>query len=159
MDIGYNSEYTKLQSVALHLPRKEELEMMPAKDAMYVTEPDYKKVLKEFEQYVKLLWSLDIDVYTDSEMSVEYHPNSIYMRDIAGIMPDGIILGNPKYDVRKPEKKNFEKFLDYHKYKGNVIDTNSDFEGADMFWTKPNEVTLSVGNRTSLKSFDHLKQM
>ena len=68
MDIGYNSEYTKLQSVALHLPRKEELEMMSAKDAMYVTEPDYEKVLKEFEEYVKLLWSLDIDVYTDSEM-------------------------------------------------------------------------------------------
>ena len=160
MDIGYNSEYTKLQSVALHLPRKEELEMMSAKDAMYVTEPDYEKVLKEFEEYVKLLWSLDIDVYTDSEMEgIITCPNSIYMRDIAGIMHDGIILGNPKYDVRKPEKENFNKFLDYHNYKGNVIDTNSDFEGADMFWTKPDEVTLSVGNRTSLKSFDHLKQM
>lgn len=162
MDIGYNSEYGRLKSVALHFPRENELKMMSAKDSMYVKAPDYKKVLKEFQQYVELLWKLDIDVYTDSEMPEEdiiSCPNSIYMRDIAGIMPDAIILGNPKYDVRKPEKNNFKKFLEYHNYTGNLIDTDSEFEGADMFWTKHNEVTLSVGNRTSLKSFDHLKQM
>ena len=162
MDIGYNSEYGRLKSVALHFPRKNELEMLSAKDSMYVKKPDYEKVLKEFQQYVELLWSLDINVHTDSEMpdaDINSCPNSIYMRDIAGIMPDGIILGNPKYDVRKPEKKNFESFLEYHNYNGNIIDTISEFEGADMFWTKPNEVTLSVGNRTSLKSFDYLKLM
>jgi len=162
MDIGYNSEYGRLKSVALHFPRESELEMMSAKESMYVKKPDYKEVLKEFRQYVELLWSLDINVYTDSEMldaDINPCPNSIYMRDIAGIMPDGIILGNPKYDVRKPEKKNFKEFLKYHKYNGNVIDTGSEFEGADMFWTKHNEITLSIGNRTSLKSFDYLKQM
>ena len=79
----------------------------------------------------------------DSEMDgIITCPNSIYMRDIAGIMHDGIILGNPKYDIRKPEKENFSNFLDYHNYKGNIIDTNSDFEGDE------NYVSYFIGDGT-----------
>lgn len=162
MEIGYNSEYGRLKSVFLHIPRRGELEMASVEEAMYEYKPNYNYVLEEVSEYWDLLVKLGIDVQTSmNTVDYIYYPNAIYMRDVAAMMHDAIILGNPRYDVRKGEELNFIKFLRQNDYKGKLIEFPEDvtFEGADMLRTGPNEITISAGNRTSVKVVDTLKAL
>jgi len=162
MEVGYNSEYGKLQSVFLHIPRRGELEMMTADEAMYEFQPNYDVVLEEVSALWDLLNKLGIEVHTDMHTpDYLYHANAIYMRDVAAVLDDSIILGNLRYDVRKGEELNLIKYLRKEQYAGKLIEFSEDitFEGADMLRTKPDEVILSVGNRTSPKVAETLQQL
>ncbi len=162
MQIGYNTEYARLKSVFLHIPRRGELEMTSVEDAMYEYKPNYDVVLYEVDDYIKLLKSLGIEVHTSiNTPDYLYYPNGIYMRDVAAMMHDAIIIGNPKYDVRKGEELNFIKYLRSIDYRGKLIEMKDDvtFEGADMLRKSPNEIIVSVGNRTNIKSIDTLKSL
>jgi len=153
-EFGYSNEYDKLESVMIHIPRKNEIEYFDPKRAMYKSIPNYEKLLEEVDAYKKKLISLGIFVYDDlyfHETEYNRFPNQIYMRDLAVIMPDAIILANPKYDIRKGEEKNMLATLRHWGYSGRVIELSSrvTMEGADFFWISESEVLISIGNRTS----------
>jgi N-dimethylarginine dimethylaminohydrolase len=153
-EFGYKNEYDKLQSVMIHIPRRHELEYTDPKKAMYKSIPTYDKLLEEVDAYRTLLISLGIHVCDDLYFhETEYNPfpNQLYMRDLAVITNDSVILANPKYDIRKGEEKNMLATLRHWGFEGRIIELskNATMEGADFFWISENEVLISVGNRTS----------
>jgi N-dimethylarginine dimethylaminohydrolase len=153
-EFGYSNEYDKLESVMLHIPRRNEIEYFDPKKAMYKSIPNYEKLLEEVDAYRTKLISLGIAVYDDlyfHETEYNSFPNQLYMRDLAVIMPDAVILANPKYNIRKGEEKNLLATLRHWGYSGRIIElaSSSTMEGADFFWVSESEVIVSVGNRTS----------
>ena len=153
-EFGYSNEYDKLESVMLHIPRRHEIEYFDPKKAMYKSIPNYERLLEEVDAYRTKLISLGIAVYDDLYFhETEYNPfpNQLYMRDLAVIMPDAVILANPKYNIRKGEEKNLLTTLRHWGYSGRIIElaSSSTMEGADFFWVSESEVIVSVGNRTS----------
>jgi dimethylargininase len=153
-EFGYSNEYDKLESVMLHIPRRNEIEYTDPKKAMYKSIPNYEKLLEEVDAYRTKLISLGVQVYDDlyfHETEMRSFPNQVYMRDLAVIMPDSIILANPKYDIRKGEEKNLLELLRHWGYTGRIIELANtvNMEGADFFWLSKSEVLISVGNRTS----------
>lgn len=154
VEIGYTNEYSKLEAVAIHIPRKYEVVVKDPKTVMFKSVPNYDRLLEEVDQYRTLLKSLNIKVYDDisfSDTDINPFPNQIYARDLAVITPTHFILANPKYDVRKGEQHNLLTTMRKHGYVGQVVDISGDvtMEGADFFWINENEVLISIGNRTS----------
>jgi N-dimethylarginine dimethylaminohydrolase len=155
VEIGYTDEYSRLKAVALHIPRYKEVVVTDPKSVMFKSVPNYEKLLYEVDEYRKLLKSLDIIVYDDAsfkdaDMYGPFH-NLVYMRDLAVIAPDRLILANPKYDIRKGEQEIMLATMRRNGYIGGYMDLPKDvtMEGADFFWVNENEVIISVGNRTS----------
>jgi len=151
---GYTNEYDRLVTAMIHIPRRHEIEYFDPKKAMYKSIPNYEKLLEEVDQYRTLLQNLGVQVYDDVYFhDTEYNPfpNQIFMRDLAVIMPNAIILANPKYDIRKGEERNLLATMRKWGYFGRVIELsrNATMEGADFFWISESEVLISVGNRTS----------
>jgi N-dimethylarginine dimethylaminohydrolase len=153
--ISCRDEYSKLEAVALHIPRRKEILVSDPKAVMFKEVPNYEKLIYEVDAYRKLLKSLDITVYDDSmfkdaDMYGPF-PNLVYMRDLAVIAPDRLILANPKYKIRKGEQEIMLATMRRNGFIGGYLDLPSDvtMEGADFFWINEKEVIISVGNRTS----------
>jgi len=164
MDIGYNSEYTRLESVLLHIPIREEIIGHHPDDAMYEDKPDYDLVIGELKQYMFTLQSLGIKVYSDIGILrkgvMAYFPNLIFMRDLAAVIPNTIILANMKYEIRRGEPYCLKDILRFHGYKDDIYELcRGTFEGADFLWRNPSTVLLSVGNRTSTEVIDSMKDI
>jgi len=153
--ISCRDEYSKLEAVALHIPRRKEILVSDPKAVMFKEVPNYEKLIYEVDAYRKLLKSLDITVYDDAmfkdaDMYGPF-PNLVYMRDLAVIAPDRLILANPKYKIRKGEQEIMLATMRRNGFIGGYLDLPSDvtMEGADFFWINEKEVIISVGNRTS----------
>ena len=156
MDIGVNSEFGKLKSVLLHIPTRQEFAFGDAADMMFLNKPDYDKVLYEINCYIELLESLGIQVYTDygfklrSEYAKDY-PNLIYMKDLAIVTPDKIILCRPYHKVRQGEEKYLYKLLKHigvEEYKIDYIPVGT-HEAADVIWLSSQRLMINNGYRTS----------
>lgn len=157
LKIGYTDEYSRLTAVALHIPRRKEVVVPYPGAVMFQEVPNYEKLLEEVDAYRKLLVSLGIQVVDDSKFidADKYgpYPNLIYMRDLAVVTPDRLILANPKYQIRKGEEEIMFATLRRNGYIGPSLDLPDDItmEGADFFWINPKHVLISVGNRTSIE--------
>ena len=154
LSIGQCDEYSKVESILLHIPRRREVLGRTPGEVMYKSIPNYEKLLHEIDAYRKLLTSLGIDVYDDAQFKdADIHgpyPNLIYQRDLGVVTPDRLILANPKYDIRKGEQDIMFATLRRNGYIGPYMELPEDvtMEGADFFWVNENEVIISVGNRT-----------
>jgi len=144
----------------LHKPSKRELICMKPEDAMYAstTAPDYWKVTQEFNEYVHKLEQLGVEVIV-TENDDNICPNNIFMRDIAAVIGEYIVVGNPAYDIRKPEVENFIQGLNNVKMPQQVIrlSTKTTLEGADVFVLPHKTIIVSVGNRTNIIAYNQLK--
>lgn len=145
----------------LHKPSKRELMCTKPEDAMYASTnsfPDYWKVTQEFNEYVHKLKQLGVEVIV-TENDDNICPNNIFMRDIAAVIGNTIVIGNPAYDIRKPEVVNFTNNL--HRIPGNLdaitLSDKSTIEGADIFVLPNNTIIVSVGNRTNIVAYNQLK--
>jgi len=153
--IGCTNEYSKLEAVALHIPRRKEVLVNDPKEVMFKEVPNYEKLIYEIDAYRKLLKSLDITVYDDAMFKDAdmYGPfsNLVYMRDLGVVTPDRLILANPKYKIRKGEQEIMLATMRRNGFVGGYLDlpSNVTMEGADFFWISEDEVLISVGNRTS----------
>ena len=158
------NEYGKLKEVILHKPQQKELNSVSAEAAMYATvkTPDYYKVLQEFNEYVLLLESLGVKVWVDDIDHDNVCPNNIFMRDIAAVVGNTLIIGTPAYDIRKPEVENFKNFLATSglqtRFKEIIhLNGTATFEGADLFVHDDKTIIVAVGNRTNIQAYDRLK--
>jgi len=154
VEIGYTDEYSKLESVMIHIPRIGEVVVKDAKEVMFKQVPNYDALLEEVDQYRTLLMELGIKVYDDIDFrdtDLNPFPNQIFARDLAIITPNYYIMANPKYRIRKGEQFNALTTIRRHGYVGQVLELpiNITMEGADFFWINEKEVLISVGNRTS----------
>jgi len=164
LQIYQSDEYSRIESVLLHIPRQQEVIVKNAADVMFKQVPNYIKLLEEIDQYRTLLRSLDIKVYDDvdfKDTDLNPFPNQIYMRDLAVITPDHLIVANPKYKIRQGEQYNMLTTLRRHGYVGRIVELPNDvhMEGADFFWVSKDEVIISVGNRTSSQFADMFKSL
>jgi len=164
LEIYQEDEYSRIESVALHIPRKYEVLVKDAASVMFKQIPNYARLLEEVDQYRTLLKSLGIKVYDDVDFrdtDLNPFPNQIFMRDLAVITPEHLIVANPKYNIRKGEQYNMLTTLRRHGYIGKVVELPEDvtMEGADFFWISKNEVIISVGNRTSSSFADTFKSL
>jgi arginine deiminase len=156
MDIGVNSEFGKLNSVLLHIPTQQELDGLDVKKAMYQYLPKYEAIMREILAYIELLESLDVTVYTDlgfpgrMENGARF-PNLIYMKDLAIVTPDKVVMCRPFHKVRQGEEIYTELLL---KHIG-VQDYQIDYipigyhEGADVVWLNPRKILINYGYRTT----------
>lgn len=154
VEIGYTNEYSKLESVMIHIPRIGEVVVKDAKEVMFKQVPNYDALLEEVDQYRTLLMELGIKVYDDIDFrdtDLNPFPNQIFARDLAIVTPNYYIMANPKYRIRKGEQFNALTTIRRHGYVGQVLELpiNITMEGADFFWINEKEVLISVGNRTS----------
>jgi len=164
MEIGYTNEYSKLQSVALHIPRRSEVIVNDPKKVMFKQIPNYNKLIEEVSEYRQLLKNLGVTVHDDvnfKDCDLNPFPNQIYSRDLAVVAPGYIILANPKYDIRKGEQENLLATLRRNGYVGQIVKLpdHITMEGADFFWINENEVLVSVGNRTSIEFANMFKNL
>jgi len=155
IEYGYTDEYSALESVAIHIPRRKEVLVNDASSVMFKEVPNYVELLNEVDQYRNLLRSLGIKVYDDAMFKdADLHgpyPNLIYMRDLGVLTHDRLILANPKYDIRKGEQEIMLTTMRRSGFVGSILDLPESvtMEGADFFWINDKEVLISVGNRTS----------
>lgn len=158
MNINLSNEYGRLKSVLLYKPTNPIVyDIDSADDALFEEIPDYDKIVTEIESYVKLLKSLDVNVY---QFDNPLDPNSIYAKDLIIAGNSKVVVCNPKYDVRRGEKGILERF-----FMNNNIEcyTSEDqdmyFEGADFFWLNKNEALLNCGARTSIDAVNYLSEV
>lgn len=155
LSVGVHDEYSQLESVFIHIPRKQEVVVNDPEKVMFSAVPNYNELIDEVDAYIKLLTELGITVYHDGffrEPELQPFPNAIYQRDLAVIGPDNtVFLANPKYNIRKGEEQHLLFNLRRWGFFGRVVDLEPriTMEGADFFWVNKNKVIISVGNRTS----------
>lgn len=182
LKVYYPNEYSDLESVMIHVPNREELSFLKSiqnpSDYRISEIPNIEKYIQEIYDYIELLESLNIQVYTDENIdynsvwsSLDFNfnqlPNFIFLRDLALIVNNRIILANPKYEKARLNEEVQKLLVFLHEYKitnkYNVITKDPiladyNMEGAD-FLVKDNEVWCSVGNRTDsefINSFPYI---
>jgi N-dimethylarginine dimethylaminohydrolase len=153
--INYTNEFGKLKRVALYKPLINEVHQGNPSDSMYITNPNAEKVLAEFENLVKTFSDLGLEVVL-LEDSIHKHPpttNMIFLRDVAAIIDEKIILANMKYDLRKAEPYKFKDLLmDKCKVSEDTfveLPASMTMEGADIILCGESKVIAYTGFRTS----------
>lgn len=160
--INYTNEFGKLKKVALYKPRINEIYQGNPSDVMYVTKPDAEKVLIEFNNVVQAFRDLGIEVVLLEDLEHPYlqTTNMIFLRDVAAIIDNKIILANMKYALRKTEPRKFKNlFMDKCKVGENVfveLPNNMTMEGADIIVCNDSKILAYAGFRTSLEAVNKI---
>lgn len=162
--INYCNEYCKLKRVALYKPNLNEIYQGDPGDVMYSDKPDPKKVLAEFSNIVEAYQSLGVEVITLEDRSGKYPQtsNMIFLRDVAAVIGDKIILANMKFAVRKNEPAKFKNLL----IDQGAIDESgfmelsgsTTMEGADIFVKNLSHILTYTGYRTSANAVTEIAQ-
>lgn len=146
IEFGYENEYDPLQSVILMFPEQGAVEFVNPARAMFCTTPSYGKLKSELFAFKKLLNFLGIETYV---AMYNRYPNQVFVRDLAIVAPNGIILAMMRHTVRQGEELELLKFLGELGLGSVATSSPYYMEGADFFWLSSTEVVISVGNRTS----------
>ncbi len=160
--VNYTNEFGILIRVALYKPRLDEIFQGTPNDAMYSLTPEAKKVMSEVSNVADAFADLGVEVVL-LEDPEQLHPqttNMIFLRDVAAIIDDKIILANMKYDLRKAEPRKFKKLLmDKCKVSEDVfaeLADNMTMEGADIIISKESGLLVYTGFRTSTEAIDEI---
>lgn len=160
--VNYRNEYGKLIRVALYKPRLDEIFQGAPNDAMYSSTPEAKKVISEFNNVADAFANLNVEVIL-LEDPQQLHPqttNMIFLRDVAAIIDDKIILANMKYDLRKAEPRKFKDLLmDKCKLSENVfreLPGSMTMEGADIMRSGESQIFAYTGFRTSSQAIGEI---
>jgi N-dimethylarginine dimethylaminohydrolase len=97
MEITYQSEYSELKSLLLKHPqvafRNEEYLENNWQDLNYLAKPDYNKAIEEYEKFIEIFTSHNIDVQflvNDDSTGMD----SVYVRDAAITTNEGMLICN-----------------------------------------------------------------
>jgi len=125
----------------------------------YKNEPDLVKAKEEYEAFVKLLQSFDVELKFlpgNSETSLD----SIYVRDASIATNNGMIICNMGKPQRSTETKYHNKyFISSNIPVKGVIKSPGTIEGGDVVWI--DETTLAVGRgyRTNDAGIEQLRTL
>jgi N-dimethylarginine dimethylaminohydrolase len=160
--VNYNSEYTRLKKVALYRPNFDEVEQIDVKNVMYTEIPDPKAVYEEFDGIVDKLRSLGVEVIVlEDKENYTHTSNMIFLRDVAMVFRNKIVLANMKYGIRKKEPEKFKYLLEKnnHRYSDSFInlDNNAIMEGADIFVLSLDLLYIYQNNRTNSNATSEIK--
>lgn len=153
-----NSGIGELKQVLLSEPtnvqQAEQLNEIAKKWTM--TAIDETLVKQEFHQLQEVYVKLGVDVKVVT--SAATMPHGVFSRDLGGCVKEGVILGNFKQNIRKPETDFFRSALENLDVSviGEIIGDGI-FEGGDFSFL--NEDTIAVGllDRTNEEGFRQLQ--
>jgi N-dimethylarginine dimethylaminohydrolase len=162
--VQYHNEYGRLRKVALYRPTLIEIGQDDADKWMYISIPDAKRVLHEFEGIIRKFQDLNVqvEVLDSSECPSTPTSNMIYLRDVALVFQDRLLLANMKHGLRQHEPEKFRQLLGGNDkgYLATFLGLNQDvyMEGADILVIRENLLYVYVGSRTSSNVVDAVEQ-
>lgn len=163
MKTCYQSDVGKIQRVLIKHARdafiSEDNIANQWQDLFYHSQPDFTKAIAEYDYFVDLLDSFDIDIHFLPENNKTYL-DSIYPRDSSIVCDKGIILCNMGKAARENEPVAQEEV--YKKLEIPMcgqITGKGKIEGGDVTWI--NEKTLAVGQgyRTNEEGIHQLQEL
>jgi len=162
--VDYQSDYGILRKVALYRPRLDEMFLGDPAHVMYRSRPEPSIVMKEFDALVEKLLELGVEVILLEDHQKRYPTsyNLIFLRDVALVIRDKIILSNMRFEIRRQEPSKFRSLLtDYSQHYASMILTirgDNSFEGADFLVSGSNSVYSCTSNRTSVEAVNTLAE-
>lgn len=158
--VHYPNEYGRLKKVVLYRPRIDEIEQTDYQNAMYLAAPNPRRILEEFDGIVRAFRKLGVAVIIleDTKGRLESCPNMIFLRDVASVIDDHIILGRMKYTVRKNEPEKFTTLLLHtnQQFQRHLVSLpkGQTMEGADILLGPDGMIFTYTGYRTSKAASD-----
>ena len=157
-DWGAESECTPLRAVLLHLPGKE-VESLADPDEVQMLSPIEVDLMRQ--QHAALA-----EAYRQAEVHVHYvtpavtpPPNTMFVRDLFFMTPEGAILARPASTVRAGEERHVARRLaDLGVPIIRTVRGKGTFEGADALWLDENTVLLASGLRTNEEGANQVEQ-
>ncbi|MBX3020564.1 MAG: hypothetical protein KF799_02710 [Bdellovibrionales bacterium] len=162
---GVNSEWSKLEAVALYRPRLELTKITSPRRVQHLRPISRPQLEREYKTLVAIYRSLDIQV-VELDPSLlplnlrEAPPNLMFVRDLFVATPEGCVIGRMASRVRAGEEKFAAVTLAAQGIPLRAtIAGRGLFEGADALWLDPHTVLVGVGNRTNKPAFSQLKEI
>jgi N-dimethylarginine dimethylaminohydrolase len=161
MSKTHHSEYLKLEEVYIKSAKEafqsEEILEKEWKELNYLSKPDFKLALKEYENFESIFKQNDIEVYHfPSNKNVKM--DAIYCRDASIVTNFGVIICNMGKEGRIHEPKSqLEEYQQKNRAILGQIKSPGTLEGGDVAWL--DEKTLAVGYsyRTNEAGIQQLK--
>ncbi len=118
--------------------------------------PHLQRMRAEYRMLVDRFESLGVAVHT-CRPAVPMAPNSIFLRDLFFMTPEGAVLARPAAEQRAGEERGVAEVLAalgvplVAGFRGTEV-----FEGADALWLQPDLVAVGTGLRTNTAAFRRL---
>ena len=157
------SEFSQLKSVLLkHVSEayRNDLQIKKQSQSLnYFDEPDLSKANEEYEAFIDLLQSFDVELKFlpgNNETSLD----SIYVRDASIATNKGMIICNMGKPQRATETEFHNKYFQSSDIpvKG-VIESPGPIEGGDVAWIDETPLAVGRGYRTNDAGIDQLKYL
>ena len=123
----------------------------------YLAEPNFNSAISDYEIFVDLLKSFDIEIYylpKDKSTSLD----SIYTHDPCVVSKKGVVICNMGKKARKPETDSMKKF--FHSIEVPIlgkIQSPGTLEGGDVVWINEKTIAVGEGYRTNKEGIEQLK--
>lgn len=125
----------------------------------YLEAPNFNKAILDYENFVSLLKSFDIELYylpKDKSTSLD----SIYTHDPCVISNNGVIICNMGKKSRLPESDTIEKFFNSMRIPIlGKIKTPGILEGGDVVWIDNKTIAVGEGYRTNREGIEQLRYL
>lgn len=155
--ITVDSEYSKLQSVALYIPGSEVHKLKNPKYAQHLDQIDSGKLKIEIEKVIKFFENNSIKV-EKIPSNIHSPPNLVFMRDLFWSTSVGITSSRMGSEIRKPEDKIIAQFLIQKNLPLTFkIPSPHTFEAADCLWLNKKTLLIGINNRTSKSVIKFIK--
>ena len=125
----------------------------------YFEAPNFNKAILDYENFVSLLKSFDIELhYLPEDKSTSL--DSIYTHDPCVISNNGVIICNMGKKSRLPESDAIEKFFNSIQIPIlGKIKTPGILEGGDVVWIDNKTIAVGEGYRTNREGIEQLKHL
>ena len=125
----------------------------------YFEAPNFNKAILDYENFVSLLKSFDIELhYLPEDKSTSL--DSIYTHDPCVISNNGVIICNMGKKSRLPESDTIEKFFNSMQIPIlGKIKTPGILEGGDVVWIDNKTIAVGEGYRTNREGIEQLKHL
>lgn len=158
-----NSEYGRLEAVALYRPRLELRKIKDPKSVQHLRPVFLPKLEREYKALVKVYRQLGVEVLELNPLLLpktmrQVPPNLMFVRDLFVSTPEGCIIGRMASRIRAGEEKFAAATLAAQGIPLRAtIGGRGLFEGADALWLDKQTVLCGIGNRTNATGFAQLK--
>ena len=125
----------------------------------YLEAPNFNKAILDYENFVSLLKSFDIELhYLPEDKSTSL--DSIYTHDPCVISNNGVIICNMGKKSRLPELDTIEKFFNSMQIPIlGKIKTPGILEGGDVVWIDNKTIAVGEGYRTNREGIEQLRYL
>ena len=125
----------------------------------YLEAPNFNKAILDYENFVSLLKSFDIELhYLPEDKSTSL--DSIYTHDPCVISNNGVIICNMGKKSRLPESDAIEKFFNSIQIPIlGKIKTPGILEGGDVVWIDNKTIAVGEGYRTNREGIEQLRYL